>query len=414
MTGNLSAHGDGHGISRWLVLLLALAMFVNYADRGSLAVAAPLLSRELAIGPAGMGLLLSSFFWTYSLMQPLAGMVAQRWPIRWVMAGGLLAWSLSTMLCGMAGGFVSLLLLRMLIGLGESVIFPANAHLLAEHAPPQQRGGANAAISAGLYLGPVAGTLAGGLILAHHGWRPVFVVLGAVSLLWLPLWFATALPGSVRTDAAAPVQPPGWREMLSQPALWGVGIGQFCYAYPTYLLLTWLPTFLVTAEHVSLSQMAWIGAVIPAISALGCTFSGIASDRAIAAGNDESFVRKSFLLGGMGCLGLTLLAATFAPHGWVVVCLAGTALFGGMISPMNFTSGQTLAGPAAAGRWMGLQNLIGNMSGVAAPIVTGLVVAHTGSFRMAFLIPAVLALAGMAAYGWLMGAVRPVCWPNQG
>ncbi|WP_353229455.1 MFS transporter [Novosphingobium sp.] len=415
ITGATTAPAARRGLSPWLVAMLALAMFINFADRGSLAVAAPLLGRQLAIGPAAMGILLSSFFWTYSLAQPLAGMVAQRWPIRWVMAGGLLAWSLATMLCGLAGGFYSLLLLRMLVGLGESVIYPANARFLAEHAPAHQSGQANGVISAAMFAGPVAGTLVGGLVLAQYGWRPVFVVLGGVSLLWLLPWFATTLPApSPRAGAHAAATtdaPPGWIEMLTNRRFWAVSIGHFCYCYPAYLLLTWLPSFLVNAQHYSLSQLAWIGAAIPLCSAAGCVISGTLSDRGIAAGRDETAMRKRFMVGGMAATGLSMLAATFAPDGAVVVvCLASTAFSCGIMSPMSFTAAQKLAGPLAAGRWMGLQNMIGNLAGIAAPIITGLVVAQTGSYRMAFLIPAVMCLGGMAAWGPWMGPITPVAW----
>jgi MFS family permease len=394
-----------------VVLLLAAAMFINYADRGSLAIAAPLLGIDLKLDPAAKGLLLSSFFWTYALAQPFAGIIAQRWPARVVLACGLGLWSLATMACGLAVGFASLLALRLLIGLGESVIFPVNARLLAEHAPPHQRGQANAAISAGIFLGPMAGTLIGGLILARFGWRPVFWVLGAASLLWLPAWLMTRLPQArVLPVGQAPVRVPGWGEILCQRGLWGVAIGQFCYAYPTYLLLTWLPSYLVQAEHYSLERMAVVGATIPLIQAAGSGISGVWSDRAIGAGHDESRMRKRFLLGGIIVNGVMLTGAWAAPPGWVLPCLALAALAGGVMSPINFTCGQTLAGPAAASRWMGVQSLIGNLSGVTAPLVTGLVVQATGSYRLAFLIPAGLSIVGFIAWGPLMGPVRQVAW----
>jgi len=397
------------GVSVWLVALLALAMFINYADRGSLAIVAPVLSHDLAIGPKYLGILLSSFFWTYALVQPLSGAVVQRWPVRWVLPAGLLLWSAATMLCGAASGFVGLLMLRMAIGVGESVIFPANARILAEHAPEHQRGRANAAISIGLFLGPVAGSLVGGLVLARYGWRPAFWVIGSASVLWLPLWFMTRMPGDGK-PLVAPPPPPRFGEILAQRGLWGIAIGQFCYAYPTYLLLTWLPTFLVTSEHYSLPRMAVVNGAIAVGQAFGSGFSGIVSDRMIAAGRDASVVRKRFLLGGMLCTGLTFVGATLAPHETVVWWLAATAVFCGVISPLNFGAGQTLAGPAAAGRWLGMQNLIGNMSGIAAPMVTGIVVQETGSFRIAFLIPAVLAVIGLIAYGPLTGPIRRVAW----
>lgn len=406
-----AAAGSGRGISPWVVGLLAAAMFINYADRGSLAIAAPLLGLDLKLDPAAKGLLLSSFFWTYALAQPVAGMIAQRWPARVVLACGLGLWSLATMACGLAAGFASLFALRLLIGLGESVIFPVNARLLAEHAPAHQRGQANAAISIGIFLGPMAGTLIGGLVLARFGWRPVFWVLGAASLLWLPAWLGTRLPqpGAADLGDAAAVMP-GWGAILRQRGLWGVAIGQFCYAYPTYLLLTWLPSYLVQAEHYSLQRMAVVGAMIPLIQAAGSAISGLWSDLAIGAGHDESGMRKRFLLGGIIANGVMLAGAWAAPAGWVLPCLAGSALACGIVSPINFTSGQTLAGPAAAGRWMGVQNLIGNLSGVAAPLITGLVVQATGSYRLAFLIPAGLSVVGLIAWGPLMGPVRQVAW----
>src|SRR5215469_10114200 len=91
------------GISTRVVALLALAMFINYADRGSLSVAAPVLRDELRIGDAGMGVLLSSFFWSYTLCQPLAGALVQRLEVRWVLAAGLALWAGATMACGLAG-----------------------------------------------------------------------------------------------------------------------------------------------------------------------------------------------------------------------------------------------------------------------------------------------------------------------
>lgn len=406
---------DRRGISGWIITLLALAMFVNYADRGSLAVAAPLLSRQLVLGPAALGVLLSSFFWTYSIVQPAAGAIAQAWPIRWIMAGGLIAWSIATVLCGLATGFYALLALRMLVGVGESVIYPANARFVAEHARVDQRGLANGAISASMFLGPVAGTLIGGLVLASYGWRAVFIVLGVASLLWLVPWFATPLPADRHTTAGTPrPAPPRWADIIGQPRFWGVAIGHLVYCYPAYLLLTWLPSFLVNAQHYTLPQMAVMGALVPAFSAIGCMISGLGSDRAVAAGMDETRIRKAFMLGGMAVTGLSLAAATFAPDGApVVACLSVTALCCGIMSPMSFTAGQMLAGPGAAARWMGLQNLVGNLAGIAAPMITGFVVAGTGSYRMAFLIPAVATLIGLFAWGPLTGDLRPVIWRDR-
>src|SRR5206468_5910364 len=123
-----------------------LAMFLNYADRGSLSIVAPVLKQQLHISSADMGLLLSAFFWSYALAQPAAGWVAQRFAPRHVLAAATALWALATMACGAGTGLVTLFLFRMLLGLGESLIFPTNARIFAEHAPEHQRGRCNSAM----------------------------------------------------------------------------------------------------------------------------------------------------------------------------------------------------------------------------------------------------------------------------
>lgn len=405
------ARSGARGVSARLIGLLAVLMFINYADRGSLSVAAPLLKDQLHLSAGQTGILLSSFFWSYALAQPLAGMIAQRFEIRWVLACGLAAWAVATMLCGLAAGFAGLLGLRLAMGLGESVIFPANARFLAEHAPNHQRGFANAIISMGMFLGPASGTLAGGLILAQFGWHAVFLSLGAVSLLWLIPWMRASLPRTAPApkDTVA-AEPPGFAEILRQRSLWGISIGQFCYSYSPYLLLTWLPLFLVKAEHFSLTAMAWIGAAVPACQAVGAGLSGALSDRWIGRGGATTLVRKTFMVGGMAGCGVMLLLAAYASRTWVAPCLCGAALCSGMMSPMTFTVGQTLAGPSAAGRWMGVQNLVGNLAGISAPMITGFVFQVTGSFRPAFLIAASLSIVGVIAWGLVVETIEPVDW----
>lgn len=404
------ARSGAAGVSARLVGLLAVAMFINYFDRGSLSVAAPLLKDQLKITNAGMGVLLSSFFWTYALAQPVAGAIAQRFDLRWVMAVGLALWAGATMLSGLASSFAMLLALRLLLGLGESVIFPANARLLAEHAPNHQRGSANGFITMGMFLGPAAGTLAGGLIMAHFGWRMVFLSLGAVSLLWLPPWLATPLPQTTPAEHAPLAKAPGYADILRQRGLWGASIGQFCYTYPAYLTFTWLPLFLVKAEHFSLTAMAWAGAAVCVTQGLAAACSGALSDHLIARGAATTLVRKGFIMAGMAGGGLAILAVANSPREWIVACLMVSGACTGLMSPMMFTVGQTLAGPAAGGRWMGIQNLIGNLAGITAPMITGFVVQATGSFKPAFLIAASLSIVGLFCWGLVVERVEPVSW----
>jgi MFS family permease len=397
-------------ISGWVIALLALATFINYADRGSLSVASPLLKDTLAISNGQMGILLSAFFWTYALAQPLAGALTHRIDVRVVLAGGLALWACATLLSGFASSFATLLGLRALLGIGESVMFPANARIVA-CVPEHLRGRSNGFIAAAMALGPSAGTLAGGLILAALGWRAVFFALGAASLLWLLPWLTVPkLHGADSDQEAQDVEEPGYVEILGQRALWGTAIGHFCANYQYYLLLTWLPLFLVKSAHFSLFAMAWIGGGVFAAQSLASLVGGMMSDSLVRRGGSATLVRKGFILTGVVGCGAALLMASNASQYWVVLWLVLAGASQGVISPMIFTIGQTLAGPSAGGRWIGVQNLVGNLAGILAPVVTGYAVDWTGSFQGALIIAAAMSVFGVVAWGLVIGRVEPIAW----
>ena len=394
-----------------MVALLALAMLLNYADRGSLSTVAPVLKDSLHINNTQMGLLLSSFFWTYSLSQPIAGWVAQRYPVRIVLAIGVGLWSLATMACGLAAGFVSLFGLRLLLGLGESVIFPASARIITEQSREDQRGTANGISMVGLALGPTLGTIIGALILRDAGWRWVFYSLDGCTLLWLIPWLAyrgVASPGTHGT----PAKLAAYSQILRQPALWGACVGQFCYSYPAYMLLTWLPLFLVKVQHLSVGQMGLAGGLIYLCQAISAVTGGIGSDWLIRKRSfTVTIARKTLLSGGLSVAIVGLVIASLA-EGRLVSTL-GIVLLAvgiGLCQPMVFTIGQTLAGLQASARWMGIQNMAGNFAGVAAPILTGWLADRTGSFAASFVAAAAFAAVGIACWQLIVGQVEETRW----
>jgi len=163
--------------------LLVVATMINYFDRGNLAVAAPLLKDELGLSPEKLGALLSAFFWSYATMHLVAGWLVDRYNENWILAAGFFIWSIVTAFTGLSTGFVSLFALRLLLGVGESVAYPAYSKILTSHYTENQRGMTNSLIEIGGKFGPAFGTLAGGMMMARFGWRPFFVVLGFVSLV---------------------------------------------------------------------------------------------------------------------------------------------------------------------------------------------------------------------------------------
>src|SRR5689334_20871582 len=172
------------------LLLLVVSGLLNYVDRSNLSIGATNIQRELNLNNSQLGLLLSAFFWTYALSQLLyvAGWLVDRMNVCWVLAAGVALWSFATGACGLAGSLGVLFALRLLLGAGESVAYPAYSRILVNCFPEHRRGFSNAAIDAGTKLGPAVGALLGGLLIPRVGWRIFFVVLGIAGLMWAAAW----------------------------------------------------------------------------------------------------------------------------------------------------------------------------------------------------------------------------------
>jgi MFS family permease len=393
-----------------VILLLALSVFINYVDRGNLATAAPLMKDELGLTASQIGLLLSAFFWTYVPGQVAAGWLAEKINPYRALALGLALWSIATALTGLAAGFAMFIALRLLLGLGESVAFPCSSKLLAQHLPPHRLGVANGLIALGISLGPAFGTYAGGMLMAQVGWRQVFVLFGLVSLLWLWPWLAATRRLSAADDGPKLDAAPPFRAILARREAWGAGLGHFCNNYGFYFVISWLPLYLVKARGFSVAQMAELGGLIYLVYAASSLATGWLSDRWMEAGGSANLVRKTIICSGLVLTALAMLGCMIgsAPVAIASLFLAGVAF--GFGSPNIFAIGQTLAGPRGAGKWVGFQNCVGNLAGIVAPIVTGLVVDRTGEFTWAFAVAGLVSLTGVVGWGLMIPRIAPIDW----
>ena len=401
------------GVSTRVVALLTAAAFINAVDRGNLATAGPLILDQFGLTNAQLGVLLSAFFWTYAPGQLPAGLIAERLNPRWVLAAGLGIWGIATALTGLANGFMTILVLRLLLGVGESVMYPASFKILARDAREGQRGRANGFLSAAQFFGPAFGTFVGALVMVSLGWRFFFLMFGCASLLWLWPWLRTPAEPTPQVFRDAPAGP-STAMTLRRRELWGACIGQFCEAYALYLVLSWLPVYLVRARGFSVPMMAQFGAGVYVLSALAAIVSGWVSDRWLVAGARCSRVRMAAVLTGFIGVAVCMSACALAGPLGSLLAMVGCGISLGILLTAIFASVQTLAGAGAAARWMGVQNLCANVAGIAAPVITGLVVDRTGTFSAGFLIAASLAVVGIFAYGLIVREVEPVRWPTSG
>jgi predicted MFS family arabinose efflux permease len=246
--------------------------------------------------------------------------------------------------------------------------------------------------------------------MARYGWRATFVTLGLVGLLWLPAWW-------IWKPGAPPAQPhtpslgtPTFRAILRQRSFWGAAWGHFCGNYLLYFLISWLPYYLVHERRLSMASMAGTAGLLYAVDSLSAIAAGWFADRKIRAGANAAIVRRTVMMAGFAVSALALLAISHCGPATYRLCLLAIGTGSGIGNSASFAVGQTLAGPRAAGRWIGLQNGIANLSGIAGPPLTGFLVDRTGHFDAALQIAAFISVAGGLAWFFGVRRMEPVRW----
>ena len=334
--------------TRALVILLGAAVFLNYVDRGAIAIAAPVMKGELGLTAAQYGTAFSAFFWIYAPVQLVVGWLCDRFSVYRMVALGVIVWAASTLLMGFVGGFLSLAVLRVMLGIGESIIFPGSSKIIARHVPPEGRGLANAWCAAGLSFGPAAGTLVGGLILANLGWRAIFVAFGIVTLLWLLPWrrVVDSLP-EVADEQALQTVPVG--KLLREWPMWAMGIGHAASNFAFYFLLAFTPLYLIQQRGFSIGEMTLVTTLGFAFQGVTAFAIGVWTDRWTRSGRSEAAIRRALLAFGQVATAVSLVAITLtdgvAMIG-ILLCLTGVAT---ACLPTNlYAVAQMFAGPRAA------------------------------------------------------------------
>ncbi len=410
MAANVAERADQRAVVL-LVALLGLAVLLNFIDRGAIGIAAPLMKADLQLNAKQFGLAVSAFFWIYGPAQPFIGWLADKVAVYRLYAMGVAVWAVSTLLTSFVGGLFGLVVLRMMLGLGESCAFSGSSKLIARHVATERRGLANAVLGVGIALGPVIGTLAGGAILGGWGWRAIFLVFGAGTLLWLMPWVAVVrmLPSAPKPEQSDP--PLRYSQLLSEPALWMMGLCNATANFCSFFVIVWLPLYLTTSRGFSISTMAAFATVTYVVQALTSLGSGHFSDQMIGRGADEGTVRRRFAVLGqvgmvVGVLGIAYAASPAEVLGWLV--LTGAAM--GIGPTMVFALGQIYAGPRMAGSWIGWQAGIASISGIVGPIVTGAIVDATGSYVGAFLFVAAVSAVGALLFQFALPPARQIDW----
>ncbi len=392
-----------------LVFMLAAVLFINYADRGLLSTAAPLLQQDLHLTNSQLGLLFSAFFWTYTCAQIPVGWIAERYGAGRVLAVGLLLWAVATALVGTVTGFAMLIGLRMLLGIGESTGFPCVSKLLAAAIPVEELGIANGIAGAAYCFGPAAGAFLGGVLMVHFGWRITFIALGALSLVWLLPWRWLA-PREAPVAARASSGSVPLTTLLRTRALWGTTLGLFCSNYVFFFMLSWLPSYLVRERGFSMAQMTALTGESYTLMAVCSLLGGWAIDHYIKRGGSPDIGYKvTMAVASIGAVGCMLTMGYGSRNLAIGGIFAYQALAGASAAGLYAVS-EIFGGTAATGRWVGIQNSGGSLAGVIAPWLTGTLVDLTGHFTVAFLLASAVSLLGLVGWLVLLPKIQAIDW----
>lgn len=396
----------------WLLLLLFTAMLISYAHRGALsvAVAASTMSEDLHLSEASIGVLLSAFFWVYSFMQIPSGWLVDRFGVRRAYSLGFAFWSLTSAATGLANGFAALIGLRVALGAGQAISFPATSRAVANWFQERERGMVTGVYLTGVRFGTALINLVGAYFLARYDWKLFFIVIGLMPLIWLLPWskfLSRWEPASVSATGIKPIATSSASfleslSLLKDRTVLGIFLGFFAYDYAWFVFITWLPRYLKKERGFTDSEMGVYSAVPFLAMSVIIMLSGMLSDWLVRQGREEKKIRKVFIIAGLavGCL---IVPAGMVADKITAVWLLTISLCGlGISAPNTWTLTQAVCEKKIVGTVSGIQNFGGNLGGILAPALTGLIAHVTHSFALALGLTGVVLVVGMLAYWFLI------------
>ncbi|HET7102645.1 MAG TPA: MFS transporter [Terracidiphilus sp.] len=417
---------------RWkIALLLGAGVLVNYFDRVNLTVSHDALTRQFAISDITFGFLLSAYNWTYASLQLPSGWLLDRFGVRLIGCIGSFLWGVASMAAAAAQNIAMFFGARFLLGIGEAPTFPANAKAIGYWFPPRERSLATSLFDGAAKFSSAIGVPLIGLMLLHIGWRLSFAVTGVLSFIFFfafwKIYHDPPAGDSFRTekeeDSAQLAGEQQLREkrrservglgyLIRQRKVLGLAIGFGSYNYIFYMFLTWLPVYLSRSLHIDLEHSFLYTGVPWLVATVGeLIVGGWLVDKLIRKKWHADRVRRVVLIGGTA-MGLGLLGAIHAHTAavalfWLSVSIGGLSI----AAPVGWSVPSLIAPGDSVGSVGGILNFSNQISGIAAPIITGFLVNGRQSFAAAFSVAIAYLVIGILAYIFLLGEIKEVPHP---
>jgi MFS transporter, ACS family, D-galactonate transporter len=381
-----SDRGSSPGRLWFIIGLLSLGMIIAYVSRSNFAVvlALPHFVKSFTLSDTDRGLLNSAFFWAYAALQIPAGWVVDRYGVKFPYAISFLFWCLASGMTAFAGSIRSLYIVRVLVGLGESVVAPASYRWIRLNFEEKQRGLAVGLYMTGTKIGPAIGTPLAAWLVVRYDWRAMFLILGLGGLVWLLPWMVSVKNddrGMSQVVAKKAGNSIPFGRVMASPVIWGTIIGTFCYMYFVYFCMTWMPAYFMEQRQLSLSKMGLYTFFSFGGMAVVAALAGWVADLMIARGGNPVTVRKAFTIAGFA-VACTELVGAQSSSVTVALVFAVISLSGLGLATANYWAlTQTLVPAAVIGRVSGIQNCSASLAGIVAPILTGWLKQRTGSYE---------------------------------
>lgn len=392
------------------VLLALFTNIINYLDRSTISIGALHIRADLGLTAVQLGMLLSVWSLSYAICNMPAGFLIDRFGARYIASGAIFIWSLAQMAGGVVTGFVPMLVSRLVLGVAESPTAPTNAKMVSTWIPSRRRGFATAVYTSATSMGPFLAPLVLTGLMLQFGWKMMFIGMGAAGVVFAGLYFflyrdlnkaklsdeeRKLILGDDVPTPHVPVTFKRWASLFRFRTTWGLMVTAFCNGWVFWIFAGWLPLYLETEFHMSVAKTG-IMAAIPFIGGLfGSLLGGFLSDWMERRGISKVRSRKIPII--VGTLGLSIFTVVVGVaavptvaivFSFLAVCfvqMAGTAQWAAVtvLFPKN------LVGSAITS-----SNFAAYLGATFSPIVTGLSVDLTGSFRSALLLGAAICLIG--------------------
>lgn len=384
---------------RWKIFLAILfLMAVNYIDRASLSVAMPIIAKEFDLTPAMQGLLLSSFFWTYALMQVPGGLLADRFKPRLVIASSTILWGFFQAIAAGSTSFITLLITRLGLGASEAPLYPAGAKLNAIWMTRNERGRGATLLDGGAPLGAALGSIIIAWLIASLGsWRLAFVIAGVgtiVAGIWC--WYyirntprehpdvnaaeVAYIEAEHRREDAESVPSRGGHVLnfFRYRSIWGMCLGWMSFSVMFTGFIAWLPSYLLASYGFNIKTMGGASFLIYMSGFVGEMVAGWISDKWKAAGGTPNQVLRTMFGVAAVIATASIFTVAYVSDAVVAVVLLCIALFFLRWFGLFWSLPAILGGRERAGFVGGTMNLSGQISGIGVPIIIGVIVQASG------------------------------------